>query len=144
MLTVSRDRNDTSNAQENEELTQRTMHTYKLMADTQAKKADLDEAQVQQMENSWTLKVAGETKNQQRKGAEENEEHAKDHVKEVQQVGEEFKEMIQQVDTCDPNSVIHSAKIKRLGESHIGRAKSYATKIKAEVRRAKLQQTVAR
>jgi len=61
-------------------------------------------------------------------------------VKEAQQAGEEFKEMLQQLNTCDPNSVIHSAKVKRLGEMHIERAKSYAAKIKAEVRKRKQEQ----
>ena len=84
------------------------------------------------------------TKKQEQKDAEDDEEHAKEHVKEAQQAGEEFKEMLQQLNTCDPNSVIHSAKVKRLGEMHIERAKSYAAKIKAEVRKRKQDKMIAK
>ena len=45
--------------------------------------------------------------------------------------------MQQHLSTCDPNSSIHSAKVRRLGEKHIEKAKSYAAKAKAEVRKRK-------
>ena len=64
------------------------MQAYKILADTQAKKVDLDEGQVQQMKKSWIVKLAGETKKQEQKDAEDEEGHAKEHVEEAQQAGE--------------------------------------------------------
>ena len=44
-----------------------------------------------------------------------------------------------QVIGCDVANTIHSAKLQRLGETHIAKAKEFSAKLKAEIAQAKRQ-----
>ena len=45
--------------------------------------------------------------------------------------------MLGEMTKCDPDNIIHTAKITRLGELHRNKAESYNNKLKSEIRQAK-------
>ena len=55
----------------------------------------------------------------------------------MQNAAIEIKEMLQQVIGCDITNVVHTARLTRLGELHISKAKSFNAKLKVEVQKAK-------
>ena len=59
------------------------------------------------------------------------------HIAEVQQHAIEAHEMLQEMQQCDLGNVIHAAKITRLGEAHIRRAKGIRGKLKDEIAKIK-------
>ena len=54
-------------------------------------------------------------------------------IEEVQKLGSEVKEALEQIETCDLNNTIHAAKIARLGEVHKQKAQGYLATVKGEV-----------
>ena len=69
----------------------------------------------------------------------EKEKQGDKHIKDIEQAANEFKEILVQVIGCDITNTIHSAKLQRLGESHIAKAKEFSAKLKAEIAQAKRQ-----
>ena len=55
----------------------------------------------------------------------------------VQHAAIEIKEMLQHVQGCDTTNPIHAAKIIRIGELHINKAKAFSSKLKAEIKKTK-------
>ena len=79
------------------------------------------------------------TKGKANRSQQDSEDQDDKHIDEVQQAAQEFKEMLTQMLGCDPQNVIHAAKIQRLGEQHAARAKVYNAKVKSELTKAKRQ-----
>ena len=59
------------------------------------------------------------------------------HIAEVQLHAKEVQEMLQEFGTCDFSNIIHAAKITRIGEKHIRKARGLFGKIKDERNKAK-------
>ena len=59
-----------------------------------------------------------------------SKEEAEKHVEEVQQYATEFSELVEQVNTCSLDNVVHAAKLKRLGDMHEARAKAMRSKLR--------------
>ena len=55
-------------------------------------------------------------------------------IEEIQKLGSEAKEALDQIEACDINNTIHAAKIARYGEVHKQKAQSYIAKAKGEVK----------
>ena len=79
----------------------------------------------------WT--VANATTNSKQGSATKQAEEAEEHVQEVQQVAIEFKEMHATIKDINLDNPIVSAKMTRLAEAHIHKAKTLNSKHKAEV-----------
>ena len=78
--------------------------------------------------------------NRQDAGDQEREGSQDDmHINDIRQAAQEFKEILVQVIGCDITNTIHAAKIQRLGETHISKAKEFRAKVKTEIARAKRQ-----
>ena len=68
------------------------------------------------------------------------EEWAEKQIEEVLNAAIEVSEMLAEVRTCNVDNVIHTAKLTRLNESHTAKAKTYTTRQREEVRKAKRHQ----
>ena len=65
-------------------------------------------------------------------------------IDEVQNQAIEFKEMCEEAVKCDLTNIIHSAKLKRLGELHIKRAQSLIANTKGEVTKARRDANISK
>jgi len=59
------------------------------------------------------------------------------HIGEVKQHAVEMKEMLERARECSIENVIHAAKVRRIGDMHIDRAKCIRAKLQGEVQRIK-------
>ena len=96
-----------------------------------AKQKDLNDKQKEHIGESWEKAAKRKSKQDAHRVLEEKA--LDDYLEEVQQGATEFHEIKEQVESCDVTNVIHSAKITRLGASHISRARSLMDKCKSVV-----------
>ena len=96
----------------------------------------MSQFQKDQIKDNW-INVSVRGKKGKAKTKEEIAEQAGDKVEEVQKLGAEIKEILEQIETCDLANVIHAAKIARYGEVHTRMAQSYIARAKGEVEKAK-------
>jgi len=86
---------------------------------------------------TWQPKRKSRSKDQN--GPDEADQRSDKHIKDIEQAANEFKDILVQVIGCDITNTIHSAKLQRLGETHIAKAKEFCAKLKAEIAQAKRQ-----
>ena len=65
------------------------------------------------------------------------EDEGSKHIEDIQSNARYVGGILSEVTECDPDNVIHAAKIRRLAEAHAKRAKSIRDQLRAEVRKAK-------
>ena len=110
--------------EENSHLNDITAKAYTKLATKQAKRATISKEQKEQILKTWR----------------KNSKHTDDddhHIQDVQNAAVEFEEMLGEMTKCDPDNIIHTAKITRLGELHRNKAESYNNKLTSEIRQAK-------
>ena len=122
----------------NKKLIGATIHSYIMLAAEQAKKHSLTEEQKTQIKKAWQHKKESKTQTAQDEDSEGNQDDK--HINDVQQAAQEFKELLVQVIGCDVTNTVQAAKIQRLGEMHIAKAKAFSSKVKAEIAQAKRQE----
>ena len=137
MKTSNASGDDTAKKKANQDLIESTIKGYLILAAKQAKRAELSEEQKKQVAKSWTQNKAKNTRRTSENEQEENVKTSEAHVEEVQQAAQEIKEMLQQVMACNTMNPIHSAKLTRIGELHVNKAKNFNAKVKAHVKAAK-------
>ena len=69
---------------------------------------------------------------------EEQKDEDEKHVREIQQHATEMKEMLDLIQECDIDNVIHAAKARRIGDMHIEKAKCIRSKLQGEVQKIKM------
>ena len=118
------------------------MHAYMEIAQLQARKAELSDQQRLQVKARWAHRTG--KKAEQNQTTIEKEASLNERINEIQKLGTEFKEMMEQAKECDISNSIHAAKIKRLGELHTTRAQSLIAKAKGEVTKAKREENTSK
>ena len=97
-----------------------------------SKQEKLTQSQKDQIKESLTTKRSKQPgKGKKTAAREEADFNIK--IEEVQKLGSEAKEALDQIKTCDINNTVHAAKIARYGEAHKQKAQSYIAKAKGEV-----------
>ena len=120
---------------ENKMLIGKTIQAYQDLAAKHATKHQLNANQKKQIEQQWIQK--GGIKGCESLDLEALTKLAKDHTEEVQQAAQEFKEIHEQIGSIDTENPISSAKLTRLGEMHINKAKAFSSKFRQEIKKAK-------
>ena len=133
---------DKKKKEANVDTNQRTLEAYKALARNISRKEELTEIQKEQIMDNW-IRDNVKGKKMKTKTKEEIAKQAAEKVDEVQKLGAEIKEILEQIDTCDLANVIHAAKIARYGEVHTRLAQSYLGKAKGEVHKAKKESNSA-
>ena len=119
----------------NHRLIRSTIHSYIMLTAEQAKKQLLSEEQTTQIKTTWQETGRSRKKSQNEPG--EEDDRGDMHIKDIEQAAQEVKELLILVIGCDITNTIHSAKLQRLGENHIAKAKEFNGKVKAEIVKAK-------
>ena len=125
----------------------KTIAAYKELAGNLSKQEKLTQNQKDQIKESWTAKGNKQSgKGKETAAQEEVDLNIK--IEEVQKLGNEAREAMDQIEACDINNTIHAAKIARYGEAHKQKAQSNLAKVKGKVekghQRAKLLLQVRR
>ena len=135
MKTNARNKGDRSTHEENDRLNASTLNTYQTYASRAASRKDLTDQQKQHMKSNWYRRRTDKAKNEEE--AKEIQAKYAEQIESTQRAEQEIEDMRQQVQTCDIKNIIHVAKVARLAEAHIQKAKSYMAKMKEEVRKVK-------
>ena len=126
----------------NKKLIGATCHSYIMLAAEQAKKHSLTEEQKTQIKKAWQHKKKSKRQTAQDEDNEGNQDDK--HINDVQQAAQEFKELLVQVIGCDVTNTVQAAKIQRLGEMHIAKAKAFSSKVIKHVPKPKGKRTTAK
>ena len=91
-----------------------TIHSYIMLAAEQANKHNLAEEQTTQIRITWQEK----RRSWKQSAGDQGDERGQDdtHIKDIQQVAQEFKEILVQVLGCDVTNTIHAAKTQSRGK----------------------------
>jgi len=93
-----------------------------------AGKREIAEERRSQMIASWYRNGPERAKNDEER--EQAKKTYEEQIQSIQQAAQEVYEMDQEIETCDINNIIHSAKITRTAEAHNAKAQAYMAKVK--------------
>lgn len=116
-------------------LNKETIDAYSELATKFSNNMELTDQQKQQVQQSWNK--AGPRRTMQTKGQTTADGCLKSHIAEIQQHARNINEMHQEMQKCDVNNTTHAAKITRMGELHIRKAKAVMGKLRGEITNVK-------
>ena len=122
----------------NRHYNQSTIKAYEKVSGKMAKNRTMTQEQKDKVEIKW--RNTGSRKIRKEEQRKQEDEALQQHIEEIEQAATEFHEMAQEVETCDIDNVIHSAKLTRLGSMHHNKAKSLMEKCKRIVKKAKTEE----
>ena len=123
MKTNARCRDNKERFEENVRLNSQTVGGYFQHVEKTTKKKEIIGEKKRQIKANWYRRRPGKVKNEEEREA-LNIKYD-EQLLSLQQGAQEIHEMGRQMEECDTTNIIHSAKIARLAEAHVRRAKSY-------------------